>query len=298
MSKQSKNIILNSVSVDTFLSLTGTGGKAFGINPNSASLTYFPSASVRDPFPLFDMVSLEKELKAAGSSSKDISEIIGLIDNRINNQLVNTHYLNSYLLTGSTFNSAFEYAFQPTKKGNYSFNNQTTLNATTQNSSVLGASSSAWMEQYLHPSSSDVNFAFNEFNYETPGNYIISTSNIEYTSASLKDIFNNPFYSQSVEKSQIIKIAFSKTLIPSPSTASVQEYYIAIPTVYSTISTLNTISGSNIVLFASASVANMGTIVTTNLQIPKPTKSSTSNINNSQPIPYVAPTATNWANFI
>jgi hypothetical protein len=289
MSKQSKNVILSQVSVDTFNSITSNGGFAFGISPYSASNAYYPSASNENPFPIFTLTSLANRLTAAGSSSKEVAEIIGLIDSRINNGLVKQFNLNSYLLTGSTYNEAYEYAFQSTKRGNLSFNHQTTLSANTANSTVLGASSSAWVDQYLHPSSSYANYYTKLTTYSSTitktTTIVVPKASITFVSAStlssgttwdaVTGSYFTPAYdsvflaalSQSIATGSVAQLTFDKTLLNSyaSTTGSVKKLIVSGYTSQSLLANYNTIIGGNAVIFVSASRPTMGNLVTSDI---------------------------------
>ena len=109
MSKQPLHQVLQSKSVTTFTNMNSNGGKSKTVSPYSASLTYY-SSSVADPFPIFQTVGLQTQMKTAGSSSVDIAETIGLIDRRLNPELYKKYQLNYALSTGSTFNEAVMWA--------------------------------------------------------------------------------------------------------------------------------------------------------------------------------------------
>lgn len=89
--------------------------KVFGISPISASMTVY-SASANNPFPNIPTASFSNSgsfaniLKNDGSSSLDITEIVGLIDVRLNPQLYKKYQLNYAILTGSTYNAAVMWA--------------------------------------------------------------------------------------------------------------------------------------------------------------------------------------------
>lgn len=119
MSKQPKHQVLQPKNVEQYCSYTHIGSKVYGNTIESASLEMetYVSAS-------FDSVntssisnirvrnsnSLKEQLKAASSSSLDISEIIGLYDRRLNPELYKKYQLNYALSTGSTFNEAVMWA--------------------------------------------------------------------------------------------------------------------------------------------------------------------------------------------
>jgi hypothetical protein len=95
--------------------MTTKTNRVFGISPISASTATY-SASLDNPFPNIPTGSfgtsgsLATILKNAGSSSKDINEIIGLIDVRLNPQLYKKYKLNYALSTGSSYNEAVMWA--------------------------------------------------------------------------------------------------------------------------------------------------------------------------------------------
>ena len=119
MSKQPKRQILQTKNVAQYVSYITVGSKVYGNTIQSASLEreIYSSASfdsVNNTFISNTAVrnsnSLKEQLKAAGSSSLDISEIIGLYDRRLNPELYKKYQLNYALSTGSTFNEAVMWA--------------------------------------------------------------------------------------------------------------------------------------------------------------------------------------------
>jgi hypothetical protein len=119
MSKQPKRQILQAKNVAQYVSYTTVGSKVYGNTIQSSSLereiyssdsfdsvnnTFISNTAVRNSN------SLKEQLKAAGSSSLDISEIIGLYDRRFNPELYKKYQLNYALSTGSTFNAAVMWA--------------------------------------------------------------------------------------------------------------------------------------------------------------------------------------------
>jgi hypothetical protein len=119
MSKQTTHQILQTKNVAQYVSYTTVGSKVYGNTIESASLEreIYSSASfdsVNNTFISNTAVrnsnSLKEQLKAAGSSSLDISEIIGLYDRRLNPELYKKYQLNYALSTGSTFNEAVMWA--------------------------------------------------------------------------------------------------------------------------------------------------------------------------------------------
>jgi hypothetical protein len=124
MSQQTRNNpalkqVLQVKNVAQYVNYKTAGSKVYGNTIQSASLEieFYVSSS-------FDTVnntsisnikvgnsnSLKEQLKAAGSSSLDVSEIIGLYDIRFNPQLYKKYQLNYALSTGSTFNEAVMWA--------------------------------------------------------------------------------------------------------------------------------------------------------------------------------------------
>ena len=105
MSKQITHQILSGSNVAQFLSYMTAGSKAFGISPTSASLKTETYASGGISY-VNNANSLSTQMINAGSSSKDVSEVIGLIDIRLNPELYRKYQLNYALATGSTYNEA------------------------------------------------------------------------------------------------------------------------------------------------------------------------------------------------
>jgi hypothetical protein len=86
-----------------------TNNATKSITPASASLqieTYITGGVAY----IANANSLTNIMKAAGSSSLDTTEIIGLYDVRLNPQLYKKYQLNYALSTGSTFNEAVMWA--------------------------------------------------------------------------------------------------------------------------------------------------------------------------------------------
>ena len=119
MSKQPKRQILQAKNVAQYVSYTTIASKVYRNTIESASLereTYVSASfdSVNNTFisniRVRNSNSLTEQLKAAGSSSLDISEIIGLYDRRFNPELYKKYQLNYALSTGSTFNEAVMWA--------------------------------------------------------------------------------------------------------------------------------------------------------------------------------------------
>ena len=119
MSKQTTHQILQTKNVAQYVNYTTVGSKVYGNTIQSASLereTYSSASfdSVNNTFisniAVRNSNSLKEQLKAASSSSLDISEIIGLYDRRLNPELYKKYQLNYALSTGSTFNEAVMWA--------------------------------------------------------------------------------------------------------------------------------------------------------------------------------------------
>ena len=119
MSKQTTHQTLQAKNVAQYVSYTTVGSKVYGNTIQSSSLEreIYSSASfdsVNNTFISNTAVrnsnSLKEQLKAAGSSSLDIAEIIGLYDRRFNPELYKKYQLNYALSTGSTFNEAVMWA--------------------------------------------------------------------------------------------------------------------------------------------------------------------------------------------
>jgi hypothetical protein len=120
MSKQPTNQVLQAKNVAQYVSYITVGSKVYGNTIESASLekeNYISSSfdSVNNTFlpkgiGVRNSNSLTEQLKAASSSSLDISEIIGLYDKRLNPELYKKYQLNYALSTGSTYNEAVMWA--------------------------------------------------------------------------------------------------------------------------------------------------------------------------------------------
>ena len=119
MSKQPTHQILQTKNVAQYVNYTTVGSKVYGNTIQSASLEreIYSSASFDSVNNTFisnirvrNSNSVKEQLKAAGSSSLDISEIIGLYDRRLNPELYKKYQLNYALSTGSTFNEAVMWA--------------------------------------------------------------------------------------------------------------------------------------------------------------------------------------------
>ena len=119
MSKQTTHQVLQSKNVAQYVNYSTFGSKVFGNTIQSASLereTYVSASfdSVNNTFisniRVRNSDSLKEQLKAANSSSLDISEIIGLYDRRLNPDLYRKYQLNYALSTGSTYNEAVMWA--------------------------------------------------------------------------------------------------------------------------------------------------------------------------------------------
>ena len=109
MSKQTTHKILEAKNVAQFNSYMTVGSKAFGLTPTSASLKTETYASGGISY-VANPNSLSTQMINAGSSSLDVSEILGLYDRRLNPDLYKKYQLNYALSTGSTFNEAVMWA--------------------------------------------------------------------------------------------------------------------------------------------------------------------------------------------
>jgi len=113
MSQQTRNNaalkqILQAKNVSQFTNYM-TNNATKSITPASASLqieTYITGGVAY----IANANSLTNIMKAAGSSSLDTTEIIGLYDVRLNPELYKKYQLNYALSTGSTFNEAVMWA--------------------------------------------------------------------------------------------------------------------------------------------------------------------------------------------
>jgi hypothetical protein len=114
MSERTKNNpelkqVLKAKNVAQFLSYMTVGSKAFGLSPTSASLKTETYSSGGISY-VANPNSLSTQMINAGSSSLDVSEILGLYDRRLNPDLYKKYQLNYALSTGSTFNEAVMWA--------------------------------------------------------------------------------------------------------------------------------------------------------------------------------------------
>ena len=108
MSKQTTHQVLQTKNVSQFTSyMVTTATKS--ISPTSASLKTETYASGGISY-VANPNSLSTQMINAGSSSKDVSEVIGLYDRRLNPDLYKKYQLNYALSTGSTFNEAVMWA--------------------------------------------------------------------------------------------------------------------------------------------------------------------------------------------
>jgi len=104
MSKQPKHQVLQRKNVTQFQSYMATNGTR-SLSPTSASLKTETYASGGISY-VANANSLSTQMINAGSSSLDVSEIIGLYDRRLNPDLYRKYQLNYALSTGSTYNEA------------------------------------------------------------------------------------------------------------------------------------------------------------------------------------------------
>ena len=113
MSKQTTHQVLQTKNVTQFISYTTTKtSKFYNQTPTSASADVINV--VNGSYAVFSgsflPSVLEQNFKAAGSSSLDVTEVLGLIDRRLNPELYRKHLFNTALASGSTYNEAFMYA--------------------------------------------------------------------------------------------------------------------------------------------------------------------------------------------
>jgi hypothetical protein len=108
MSKQTTHQILQTKNVSQFTSYMASVGTRT-ISPTSASLKTETYASGGISY-VANANSLSTQMINAGSSSLDVSEILGLYDIRLNPDLYKKYQLNYALSTGSTFNEAVMWA--------------------------------------------------------------------------------------------------------------------------------------------------------------------------------------------
>jgi hypothetical protein len=104
MSKQTTNQVLQRKNVTQFQSYMVTNGMR-SLTPASASLQAETYVSGGVAY-IANSNSLTNQMKNAGSSSLDASEVIALYDRRLNPDLYRTYQLNYALSTGSTYNEA------------------------------------------------------------------------------------------------------------------------------------------------------------------------------------------------
>ena len=110
MSKQPTHQILQDKNVAQFNSYMTVGSKVFGISPTSASLKTETYSSGGISY-VANPNSLSTQMINAGSSSKDVSEVIGLIDVRLNPDLYSKYIMNAALTAGSSSKEATELAY-------------------------------------------------------------------------------------------------------------------------------------------------------------------------------------------
>jgi hypothetical protein len=203
MSKQPKHQVLQPKNVEQYCSYTHIGSKVYGNTIESASLEMetYVSAS-------FDSVntssisnirvrnsnSLKEQLKAANSSSLDISEIIGLYDIRLNPELYKKYQLNYALSTGSTFNEAVMWAdrnldcIEPAASGDLKlrFSTFTTVDLILTNGYD---SLSDWNSKLVQSGNPYTSISVDEGNYTI---YLSGGSNIVLKNYALDGYIENP----------------------------------------------------------------------------------------------------------
>ena len=108
--KKPKNSIVSGSNFAQFQSYMTGGSKAFGISPTSASLKTETYSSGGISY-VANPNSLSTQMINAGSSSKDVSEVIGLIDVRLNPELYSKYIMNAALTAGSSSKEATELAY-------------------------------------------------------------------------------------------------------------------------------------------------------------------------------------------
>ena len=111
-SKILQNGILQAKNVTLASAYETNGGRAKTITPESASANspitiQTMSGSYNS---LIGIPPIESDMLAAGSSSLDVSEVLGLIDRRLNPDLNKKYWLNYALSTGSNYNDAVMWA--------------------------------------------------------------------------------------------------------------------------------------------------------------------------------------------
>jgi hypothetical protein len=192
---------------------------------------------------------------------------------------------------GSSSAVAYNIAHQSSSAQNFAYQLRNTLSAATTNSTVLGASSSAWVEQYLHPSSSYANYSTRLTTYSSTitntTTIVIPSASITFVSASTLssgttwDLVTGSYFtpkydsvfvaalSQSIASGSVVQLTFDKTLLNSyaSTTGSVKKLTVSGYTSQSLLANYNTIIGGNAVIFVSASRPTMGNVVTSNITL-------------------------------
>ncbi len=108
MSKQTTHQILQRKNVTQFQSyMTTNATKSITIASASLQTEMYSSGGLSF---ITNANSLTNQMRTAGSSSLDASEVIGLYDRRLNPDLYRKYQLNYALSTGSTFNEAVMWA--------------------------------------------------------------------------------------------------------------------------------------------------------------------------------------------
>jgi hypothetical protein len=107
-----QNAILQAKNVTLASAYTSNGGRAKTITPTSASANApVVIQTLSSSYSSFIGVPpIESSMLGAGSSSLDVTEVIGLIDVRLNPQLYKKYWLNYALSTGSNYNDAVMWA--------------------------------------------------------------------------------------------------------------------------------------------------------------------------------------------
>jgi hypothetical protein len=108
MSKQETHTILQRKKVTQFQSyMVSNGTRSLTIASASLQTETYSSGGLSFTA---NANSLTNQMKSAGSSSLDTTEIVGLYDKRLNPDLYRKYQLNYALSTGSTYNEAVMWA--------------------------------------------------------------------------------------------------------------------------------------------------------------------------------------------
>jgi hypothetical protein len=110
MSKQTTHQTLQAKNVAQYVSYITVGSKVYGNTIQSASLKTETYSSGGISY-VANPNSLSTQMINAGSSSLDVSEIIGLYDARMNPDLYSKYIMNAALSAGSSSKEATELAY-------------------------------------------------------------------------------------------------------------------------------------------------------------------------------------------